>query len=110
MEGKEQSWVKHPRSLIYAILFFEPAQIESRNDEATAYAFNELNEHPFDVKHTFLVNRNSFTDIDNFADLCETSGEPPREEYHTKVRCWLFPETVWIDEVIEQFEEVVESY
>jgi translation initiation factor 3 subunit B len=61
------------------------AFIEFRNADAAAYALNELNGHPFDTKHTFLVNR--FTDIETFADLDETYVEPPREEYRTKVRC-----------------------
>ena len=43
-----------------------------------------MNGHPFDAKHTFLVNR--FTDIEKFADLDETYVEPQREEYHSKVR------------------------
>jgi translation initiation factor 3 subunit B len=42
-----------------------------------------MNGHPFDAKHTFLVNR--FTDIEKFADLDETYVEPQREEYHSKV-------------------------
>ena len=43
-----------------------------------------MNGHPFDAKHTFLVNR--FTDIEKFAQLDETYVEPQREEYHPKVR------------------------
>jgi hypothetical protein len=43
-----------------------------------------MNGHPFDAKHTFLVNR--FTDIEKFADLDETYVEPVREEYQAKVR------------------------
>lgn len=43
-----------------------------------------MNGHPFDAKHTFLVNR--FTDIEKFADMDETYVEPVREEYHAKVR------------------------
>jgi translation initiation factor 3 subunit B len=48
-----------------------------------------MNGHPFDAKHTFLVNR--FTDIEKFADLDETYVEPAREEYHSKehLRAWL---------------------
>jgi hypothetical protein len=61
------------------------AFIEFRNADAATYALNELNGHPFDTKHTFLVNR--FTDIEHFADLDETYVDPPREEYRTKVRC-----------------------
>jgi translation initiation factor 3 subunit B len=43
-----------------------------------------MNGHPFDAKHTFLVNR--FTDIEKFAELDETYVEPQKEEYHAKVR------------------------
>ncbi|KAH9058226.1 translation initiation factor eIF-3b [Lactarius vividus] len=65
------------------------AFIEFRNADAATYALNELNGHPFDAKHTFLVNR--FTDIEKFADLDETYVEPQREEYLTKehLRAWL---------------------
>ncbi|KAH8981791.1 translation initiation factor eIF-3b [Lactarius hatsudake] len=65
------------------------AFIEFRNADAATYALNELNGHPFDAKHTFLVNR--FTDIEKFADLDETYVELQREEYLTKehLRAWL---------------------
>ncbi|KAH9081789.1 translation initiation factor eIF-3b [Lactarius deliciosus] len=65
------------------------AFIEFRNADAATYALNELNGHPFDAKHTFLVNR--FTDIEKFADLDETYVEPQREEYLIKehLRAWL---------------------
>ncbi|KAH9004158.1 translation initiation factor eIF-3b [Lactarius hatsudake] len=65
------------------------AFIEFRNADAATYALNELNGHPFDTKHTFLVNR--FTDIEKFADLDETYVEPQREEYLIKehLRAWL---------------------
>jgi hypothetical protein len=48
-----------------------------------------MNGHPFDAKHTFLVNR--FTDIEKFEDLDETYVEPQREEYHAKVRLSIPP-------------------
>ncbi|KAH9018805.1 translation initiation factor eIF-3b [Lactarius deliciosus] len=65
------------------------AFIEFRNADAATNALNELNGHPSDAKHTFLVNR--FTDIEKFADLDETYVEPQREEYLTKehLRAWL---------------------
>ncbi|KAH9018799.1 hypothetical protein EDB83DRAFT_2436111 [Lactarius deliciosus] len=65
------------------------AFIEFRNADAATYALNELNGHPFDAKHTFLVNR--FADIEKFADLDETYVEPQREEYLTEehLRTWL---------------------
>jgi translation initiation factor 3 subunit B len=43
-----------------------------------------MNGHPFDAKHTFLVNR--FTDVEKYANLDETYVEPQREEYHAKAR------------------------
>jgi hypothetical protein len=43
-----------------------------------------MNGHPFDAKHTFLVNR--FTDIEKFDDLDETYVEPQREEFKPKAR------------------------
>jgi len=60
------------------------AFIEFRNADAAIYALNEMNGHPFDTKHTFLINR--FTDIEKFAELDETYVDPQREEYHSKVR------------------------
>ena len=39
--------------------------------------------HPFDSKHTFLVNR--FTDIEQYANMEETYIEPKIEEFHPKV-------------------------
>jgi hypothetical protein len=60
------------------------AFIEFRNADAAAYALNEMNGHPFDAKHTFLVNR--FTDVEKYANLDETYVEPQREEYHSKAR------------------------
>ena len=78
------------------------AFIEFRDADAAAYALNKLNEHPVD---TFLVNR--FPDIEDFADLDGTYVEPRRVPHQGALLA--FPETVWIDEVIEQFEEVVES-
>ncbi len=46
------------------------------------HALNEMNGHPFDASHTFLVNR--FTDIEKFANLDEKYVEPQREEYNAK--------------------------
>jgi hypothetical protein len=48
------------------------------------HALNEMNGHPFDATHTFLVNR--FADIEKFADIDETYVEPQQEEYVAKVR------------------------
>jgi hypothetical protein len=39
--------------------------------------------HPFDSKHTFLLNR--FTDIEQYANMDETYVEPKTEDYHPKV-------------------------
>ncbi|KAI0301744.1 translation initiation factor eIF-3b [Multifurca ochricompacta] len=65
------------------------AFIEFRTADAANYALNEMHGHPFDAKHTFLVNR--FTDIEKFVELTETYVEPQREEYHPKehLRAWL---------------------
>jgi hypothetical protein len=60
------------------------AFIEFRNADAAAHALNEMNGHPFDAKHTFIVNR--FTDIEKFANLDETYVEPQREEFKPKAR------------------------
>ncbi|KAF8257145.1 hypothetical protein EI94DRAFT_1709528 [Lactarius quietus] len=70
---------KSPPSSIYAVVFercHRYAFIEFRNADAATHALNELNGHPFDAKHTILVNH--FTDIENFAILDETYVDPGR--------------------------------
>lgn len=47
------------------------------------FALNAMHGHPFDARHTFLVNR--FTDIERYANLDETYAEPEPEEYKPKV-------------------------
>ena len=83
-DGKEQRVQSSQSHICSRLNLHRYAFIEFRNADAAAYALNELNGHPFDAKHTFLVNR--FTDIDTFANLDETYVEPQREEYRTKVR------------------------
>ncbi|KAH9042966.1 eukaryotic translation initiation factor eIF2A-domain-containing protein [Lactarius deliciosus] len=70
------------RSLPVAYMNPHYAFIEFRSADAATYALNELNGHPFDAKHTSLVNR--FTDIEKFTDLDEMYVEPQREEYLTE--------------------------
>lgn len=71
-------------SYLVKLSLYRYAIVEFRNADAATHALNEMNGHPFDTKHTFLVNR--FTDIEKFANLDETYVEPQREEYHSKVR------------------------
>jgi hypothetical protein len=73
---RERATGKPLPNRIYTIVFLNPeryAFIDFRNADAAAYVLNELNRHPFDTKHTFLVN--SFADIENFADLAFLKGE-----------------------------------
>jgi translation initiation factor 3 subunit B len=58
--------------------------IECRSAEDAATAIEAMNNHPFDSKHTFKVNK--FTDVETYADLNEEYVEPPTIEYKTKVR------------------------
>ncbi|TFK30543.1 translation initiation factor eIF-3b, partial [Coprinopsis marcescibilis] len=65
------------------------AFVELRNvDEANA-AIAAMDNHPFDSKHTFRVNK--FTDVERFANLDEEYVEPEEEEYVPRehLRAWL---------------------
>lgn len=57
--------------------------VDAGSADAAAFAINAMHGHPFDAKHTFLVNR--FTDIEEYADMDETYVEPKIEEFHPKV-------------------------
>jgi translation initiation factor 3 subunit B len=57
--------------------------VDFRSVEDANLALSTMNNHPFDAKHTFKVNR--FTDIEHFTSLDETYVEPPVETYQTKV-------------------------
>lgn len=48
------------------------------------YAMSVMNGHPFDAKHTFLINR--FSDVERYAEMDAKFAEPEREEYEDKVR------------------------
>ncbi|KAH9948739.1 translation initiation factor eIF-3b, partial [Amylocystis lapponica] len=63
--------------------------IEFKNANDAAFAVNAMHGHPFDARHTFLLNR--FTDIERYANLDETYAEPEPEEYQPKehLRAWL---------------------
>ena len=57
--------------------------MEFKNADDAARALVAMNGHPFDAKHTFLINR--FTDFERYLNLDETYVEPPPEEYKPKV-------------------------
>ena len=57
--------------------------VDFRNTEDANSALALLNNHPFDAKHTFKLNR--FTDIEAFANLDEAYVAPEEEEYVPKV-------------------------
>lgn len=63
--------------------------VEFRSADDANLALSALHGHPFDVKHTFKVNR--FTDIERFANLDETYVEPELEEYAPRVGPLPFP-------------------
>lgn len=65
-------------TLNYSFLF-----IEFRNVDEANLALVALNNHPFDAKHTFKLNR--FADIEKYANLDETYVEPEAEEFVPKV-------------------------
>lgn len=62
--------------------------MEFKSADDAMYALNVMNGHPFDAKHTFLVNR--FSDVERFAELDETFVEPEPEEYQSKVQRTMF--------------------
>jgi translation initiation factor 3 subunit B len=57
--------------------------VDAGSADAATFAINVMHGHPFDSKHTFLVNR--FTDIEQYANMDETYVEPKIEEFHPKV-------------------------
>jgi translation initiation factor 3 subunit B len=63
--------------------------VDAGSADAATFAINVMHGHPFDSKHTFLVNR--FTDIEQYANMDETYVEPKIEEFHPKehLRAWL---------------------
>ncbi|PCH40766.1 translation initiation factor eIF-3b [Wolfiporia cocos MD-104 SS10] len=63
--------------------------VELKNANDAVFALNAMHGHPFDAKHTFMVNR--FTDIERYANLDETYVAPEPEEYKPKehLRAWL---------------------
>ena len=63
--------------------FFSYIFVDFRNVEDANSALALLNNHPFDAKHTFRLNR--FTDIETFANLDEAYVAPEEEEYVPKV-------------------------
>lgn len=65
------------------------AFVEFRSGEDAATAIATMDNHAFDSKHTFKLNR--FVDIEHFSNLDETYVEPPSEKYADKehLRAWL---------------------
>ncbi|EJF62267.1 translation initiation factor eIF-3b [Dichomitus squalens] len=63
--------------------------MEFKNPDDASRALAAMNGHPFDARHTFLINR--FTDFERYLNLDETYVEPPPEEYKPKehLRAWL---------------------
>ncbi|CAK5280263.1 unnamed protein product [Mycena citricolor] len=63
--------------------------LEFKTADDASLAIAAMNNHPFDSKHTFKVNR--FTDIEHFQDFDETYVEPEEEEYVPRehLRAWL---------------------
>lgn len=51
--------------------------------DVATFAISAMHGHPFDSKHTFLINR--FADIEQYANMDETYIEPKIEEFHPKV-------------------------
>lgn len=58
--------------------------VDAGSADAATFAISAMHGHPFDLKHTFLVNR--FVDIEQYANVNETYVEPKIEEFHPKVR------------------------
>ena len=56
--------------------------------ELASTAVTAMHGHPFDSKHTFLVNH--FTDVEKYMKMEEAYIEPQQEEYQPRVRImWL---------------------
>ena len=67
--------------------------MEFATTHEAAHAITAMNGHPFDARHTFIVNL--FTDIEKFANLDESFVEPRVQEYRPKVRCPHFSWRAW---------------
>ncbi|KAH8120396.1 translation initiation factor eIF-3b [Phellopilus nigrolimitatus] len=63
--------------------------MEFKTPDDAIYALNAMHGHPFDAKHTFLINR--FSDVERYIELDETYVEPEPETYQPKehLRAWL---------------------
>ena len=63
--------------------------MELKTAEEATSAVNAMHGHPFDAKHTFLVNH--FTDVEKYLKMDETYVEPEHEEYQPRVRImWYY--------------------
>lgn len=58
--------------------------MEFKTADDANYALSAMHGHPFDAKHTFLINR--FSDVERLADIEETFVEPEPEPYQPRVR------------------------
>ena len=57
--------------------------VDAGSADAATFAISAMHGHPFDSKHTFLINR--FGDIEQYANMDEAYVEPRIEEFHPKV-------------------------
>ena len=57
--------------------------MEFKTVEDAMFAISAMHGHPFDAKHTFLVNR--FTDIEKYQDVDEVFVPPEAEVYEPRV-------------------------
>ena len=81
--GTERATGKAPFAIAYMVSFFltrTRTDALSSNSDAYAYVLNELNGHPFNTKHTFLIKR--------YRKLCRFSFSwDPKGEYFSIVSC-----------------------
>ncbi|KAG6863961.1 hypothetical protein C0993_009756, partial [Termitomyces sp. T159_Od127] len=65
------------------------AFVDFRTVDDANLALTAVNNHPFDSKHTFKLNR--FTDIPGYANMDESYSDPKYEEFKPKehLRAWL---------------------
>lgn len=62
--------------------------MDFRSAEEANAALVAMNNHPFDAKHTFKLNR--FFDVEKYANMDEAYVEPELEEYTPRVRTSVF--------------------
>ena len=83
--GKSRGYAVSHYGVCYLMTLNSYIFMEYPTADAASYAQSVMDGHPFDAKHTFLVNR--FSDIDRYSSMNEEYREPEPEPYVPRVSC-----------------------